>query len=120
MIVVWDSRTGNVERFVNKLEGIEKVKIHNDIIVDEPFVLITYTTGMGKVPQSTLDFLEHNHQHMLGVACSGNRNWGDSYARAADIISQKYNVPILLRFELSGLSSDVNSLMERLRQFEAH
>lgn len=111
--------TGNVERFVKKLNMRNK-RIKSKMLIDESYVLITYTTRFGEVPKSTSDFLEENHHHLKGVSSSGNRNWGLNFGRAADIISKEYGVPLLLKFELSGLENDVGLFIERLREFETY
>lgn len=111
ILIVYDSKTGNVNRFVNKL-GLDHVKVRPGLIVHEPFILITYTTGFGEVPETTLEFLESNHHLMVAVASSGNRVWGDKFANAANIISERYSVPILLKFELSGTTKDVEKFLQ--------
>ncbi|MCR8641388.1 class Ib ribonucleoside-diphosphate reductase assembly flavoprotein NrdI [Paenibacillus sp. N1-5-1-14] len=106
MLVVYDSKTGNVKRFVDKL-NVRNTKIHNNLLVEEPYVLITYTTGFGKIPETTQEFLKLNKLNLMGVASSGNMNWGSRYSIAAVIIAELYSVPIIHRFELSGTSKDV-------------
>ena len=32
------------------------VQIDEDLVIDEDFILITYTTGFGNVPERVLDF----------------------------------------------------------------
>lgn len=59
MIVIYDSKTGNVDRFVKKL-NLECYKVVPQLKVNKPFVLITYTTGFGQAPNTTLEFLESN------------------------------------------------------------
>ncbi len=113
MKIAFDSRTGNVRRFVSKLE-MDAFDISEVAKTDEPFALITYTTGMGMVPKTTLDFLERNHRNMIAVASSGNRNWGKSFAKSADVISVMYGVPILLKFELFGTDNDIESFKQAL------
>jgi protein involved in ribonucleotide reduction len=66
---------------------------------------------MGKVPETTKIFLENNKDYIVAVACSGNKLWGDSYCKAGDIISEDYNVPCILKFELSGLEVDVREFV---------
>lgn len=111
MLIVYDSLTGNVDRFVKKT-GYQTIKIYQDLHVNEPFILVTYTFGFGDVPQSTKTFLESNARLLMGVASSGNKNWGDNFARSAEVISKQFGVPIVLKFELSGTSKDV----ERFKQ----
>lgn len=113
MLIVFDSRTGNVKRFVSKL-GMRSVQITESLTVNEPFVLITFTTGVGQVPQTTLDFLEKHHHILQAVATSGNMNWGSRYGMAANVISQMYDVPIMMKFELSGRQSDVDKFKQEV------
>lgn len=105
-LVVFDSLTGNVKRFVSKL-GFDTLKITDTLIVDQPYYLVTYTIGFGQVPKSTSRFLEKNGSLLLGVAASGNKNWGGSYAKSADLIAEQYNVPVVHKFELAGTVGDV-------------
>uniref|UniRef100_A0AB39C7D4 Ribonucleotide reductase n=1 Tax=Bacillus phage KoopaTroopa TaxID=3234046 RepID=A0AB39C7D4_9CAUD len=115
-IVVFDSFTGNVKRFIEKT-GLKAVQIKEGLIVREPFVLVTYTTGFGKVSESTAKFLNRgNFMNMKAVASSGNMNWGiDLFAKSGDIISQKYNVPLLLKFENDGMKSDVEEFLHKMK-----
>lgn len=119
MLVVYASRTGNVESFVNKL-GVKKIKIHDNLIVEEPFVLATYTTGFGEVPKTVLNFLIRNNKYLVGVMASGNKNWGNNFAKSADIISSMYNVPIIGKFELSGFHDEVENIRKGLSKLAAH
>lgn len=64
------------------------------------------------------DFLAANSAYLAGVAASGNRNWGDNYAKAADIIATQYGVPMVGRFELAGTDADVRQFIERVNAFD--
>lgn len=114
MLIVYDSLTGNVERFVKKL-GMRNIKINDGLLVDEPFVLITYTTGFGEVPKRVAEFVENNEYYMKGVISSGNRNWGLKFGRAAEIISHEYCIPLIHKFELSGNEIDIEIINERIK-----
>lgn len=114
--IVFDSKTGNVERFIAQLSDLHSIRITPNLIVTEPFMLVTYTTGFGNVPQTVKNFLHDNHQYLCGVSASGNKNWGDLFGQAADTISQAYMVPILSKFEMSGTSADVEYFKERVYQ----
>lgn len=121
IIIAYDSKTGNVQRFINKVKNeldIETVKIHEDLIIQKPFILVTYTTGFGQVSKTTKHFLMKNHQYMIAVASSGNMNWGMKFAVAADEISKKYSVPIILKFELSGTQKDIQRFIEEVRNID--
>ncbi|MDY8021104.1 class Ib ribonucleoside-diphosphate reductase assembly flavoprotein NrdI [Paenibacillus polymyxa] len=115
MLIVYDSLTGNVERFVKKL-GMRNIKINNGLIVDEPFVLITYTTGFGEVPKRVAEFLAQNHSYLVAVTSSGNRNWGEKFGLAADKISERYKVKKLSKFELSGNESEIENFLQEVHQ----
>ncbi|MBH5317015.1 class Ib ribonucleoside-diphosphate reductase assembly flavoprotein NrdI [Paenibacillus sp. GSMTC-2017] len=119
MLLVYDSKTGNVKRFIKKL-NMRAVPIDEREKMDEPFVLVTYTTGFGQVPERVNSFLESNHEMLRGVSASGNRNWGQGFAKSADTISQKYDVPVILKFELSGTSLDTQHFVERVQAIEAY
>lgn len=104
--------TGNVKRFIQKT-GLEATQITKESIkVNKPFVLVTYTIGIGQVPPIVADFLDENNEYLVGVAVSGNRIWGTNFGKAGDIISKEFNIPLLLKFELSGLESDIQKFKE--------
>ena len=111
LTVVYYSRTGNVRRFIDKT-GLPAIELRPELIVSEPFILVTPTTGFGQVPGAAAEFLRLNHRGLRAVAASGNRNWGPSYAGAADVISEQYGVPIALKFELAGTAADVRKFRE--------
>lgn len=106
ILVCYDSKTGNVERFISKL-GVKAIKIKENMKIEDDFIFVTYTTGFGKVPEGTMNFLKSNYRKLLAVAASGNRNWGQNFAKSADIIARMYQVPVLHKFELSGTENDV-------------
>ena len=117
LLIVYASNTGNVKRFVDRLE-MNAISI-NDIengIVDEPFVLITYTDGFGDIPKEVQTFLKSNSKHLVAVSASGNRNWGTNFAKSANKIAFLYNVPILLKFELQGTNEDTEKFKERVHK----
>ena len=116
MLVLYDSRPGNVARFIGKtgLRSLPLAKVQEAI--REPFVLVTYTTGFGQIPERTRQFLQEygNHPNLAGVAASGNRNWGANFAASADKLARLYNVPVLLKFELSGTAQDIQSFQKEV------
>ncbi|MEF2967851.1 class Ib ribonucleoside-diphosphate reductase assembly flavoprotein NrdI [Paenibacillus sp. M1] len=119
MVIAYDSKTGNVRRFIQKLDA-ECVQIDEDMSLDTPFVLVTYTTGFGQVPEKVQKFLARNHKQLQAVAASGNRNWGQCFAMSADKIASQYEVPVLYKFELSGTPLDVTNFQERMSSLEAY
>jgi len=112
-MIYYTSLTGNVRRFVSKT-GLAAEEIKPSLIATEPFVLVTYTIGFGMVPPKVTRFLEKNGGLLKAVAASGNRNWGDNYGRAGDVIAEQYGVPLLLKFELAGTEEDVQTFVEKV------
>lgn len=119
MVIAFESKTGNVRRFVNKL-NMRTVEIDEHTVLDEPYVLVTYTTGFGQVPPKVSAFLENNNRLMIGVSASGNRNWGTNFAKSADTIASRYQVPVISKFELSGTMKDVERFIEGVDRIAAH
>ncbi|MGL4388343.1 MAG: class Ib ribonucleoside-diphosphate reductase assembly flavoprotein NrdI [Brevinema sp.] len=122
--IYYDSHTGNVERFVNKLKTFNPtficVKITADLVIDQPGHLITYTTKIGEIPKVTDAFLlnSHNSKYILTISSSGNRNWGVNFALASHIISDQFDIPVALKFELSGTKQDVANYIEQINYLE--
>ena len=110
-LVYFSSSSENTQRFIERL-GLPAVRIplneRERIQVDEPYILIVPSYGgggtAGAVPRQVIRFLndEHNRALLRGVIASGNRNFGEAYGRAGDVIAQKCGVPWLYRFELMG------------------
>ncbi|WP_238653486.1 class Ib ribonucleoside-diphosphate reductase assembly flavoprotein NrdI [Paenibacillus piscarius] len=119
MLIAYDSKTGNVRRFINKLK-LPAVQIEEHMTIDEPYVLVTYTTGFGQIPEKVSMFLERNHSRLKGIAASGNKNWGELYAHSADLIAQRYNVPVVGKFELSGTYGDVQRIKQEVDKVAAY
>lgn len=113
--IYYDSRTGNVKRFiesVSKRMPINAININDQEYFENiPGHLITYTTGSAQIPVTTSYFLERHSNLIISVSASGNRNWGSNFAKSADKISELYKLPVLLKFELSGFPSDVENFI---------
>lgn len=60
---------------------------------------------------------EHNRALLRGVIASGNRNFGEAYGRAGDVIARKCGVPWLYRFELMGTQSDIENVRKGVTEF---
>ena len=111
MKIIVYSLTGNCKRFVGMCEIPEEDVIYlQDIDYDVNFdyILITPTFGFGEVPVAVSKFLKENYKHLKGVVGSGNKNWGERFANAAEIISSEYNIPLLMKIELQGNKKDIS------------
>ena len=106
MIVVYDSLTGQTKRFATRL-GLEAVAISEfSFDRDDEILLCTRSHGFGKIPETTLNFLKRWHQKVVGVAVSGNRNWGTNYGAAGDKIQEQFNIPLVVKFEGPGFPEE--------------
>ncbi|GAA1171153.1 Putative NrdI-like protein [Corynebacterium glaucum] len=129
LVVYFSSATENTKRFVEKV-GLpsRRIPLHRtseELIVDEPYVLICPTYGGGvslthensrPVPPQVIRFLnnEHNRSLIRGVIAAGNSNFGADFCRAGEVISAKCGVPYLYRFELMGVSDDAARVRSQL------
>ena len=123
MIITYESKTGNVRRFVKALQqelDIESIEITDDTIITQEFIHITYTIGFGEVPERTLNFINKNKNKIRGVAVSGNKVWGDNYGLAGDKLSAKFHIPLLLKFELSGTKQDLQKIIREVQLIDKH
>ncbi|NIZ08742.1 class Ib ribonucleoside-diphosphate reductase assembly flavoprotein NrdI [Pseudooceanicola sp. HF7] len=128
-LVYFSGGSGNTARMVGRL-GLPATRLPRqaDAVmprIDRPFVLIcpTYADGMGRhaVPRQVIRLLNDPHPRALlrGVIAGGNRNFGETFACAGDVISAKCGVPVLYRFELAGTDTDLSRIRSGLARFGA-
>ena len=120
MFVYYDSKTGNVQRFIDKIKKERPewsfVKISRDMEISENGHLVTFTTNFGEIPDTTEKFLENenNRKCIKSVSSSGNMNWGTLFGKAADKIEETYGIPVLMKFELSGTHVQVEYFINNI------
>lgn len=116
MIIYYDSKTGNVQRFMEKIKDErpdwEIIKINPDLEAKEDGHFVTFTTKIGEVPETTAEFLKKNSKYIKSISSSGNMNWGVYFAVAADKIKEEYKIPICMKFELSGTNREVKHFID--------
>ncbi|HLT00313.1 MAG TPA: class Ib ribonucleoside-diphosphate reductase assembly flavoprotein NrdI [Acholeplasma sp.] len=118
MLVVFDSLTGQTKRFAQKL-GYDS--IHVKLYEGEPnddIFLVTRNINFGSIPATTKYFLDLYKDRVVGVAVSGNKNWGENFGKAGDLIEAIYQIPLILKFEGSGFPKDVELVKTWLRNKE--
>lgn len=126
-LIYFSSGSGNTRRFVERL-GLPAMRLpvrQGDPLpgICAPFVLIcpTYADGEGRgaVPKQVIRLLNQPPVRSLlrGVIASGNRNFGETFALAGEVIARKCNVPVLYRFELAGTSTDIARVRAGLEKF---
>lgn len=121
IMVVYASLTGNTKRLMDKLAKARPdwhiVRIEPGVTVDRPFHLVTFTTGIGQVPAMVENFLDQHYKQLQSVTVSGNMNWGKTFGRAGDIISERYQVPLLLKYELAGNDQVLQQIINKIEEF---
>ena len=127
-VVYFSSVSENTKRFVDKLEA-QSVRIPirteeaAEFVHDRDSVLVLPTYGGGNdnstVPKQVIKFLNNpdNRKHIKAVIAGGNTNFGSHFGKAGDIVADKLGVPVLYRFEITGIPEDVIEVKERLAQF---
>ena len=126
-LVYFSSASGNTARFVTRL-GLPAARIPITAAdempsLERPYVLICPTfadgEGRGAVPKQVIRFLNDPDRRALlrGVIGTGNRNFGATFALSGKVISDKCNVPVLYRFELSGTDLDIARVQAGLVKF---
>lgn len=123
MQVAFYSMTGNIRRFLSGSGVAEQFELYEITEgnkrdqIREPFILVTSTYGFGGIPEPVKEFLDVNHGNILAVAASGNRNWGNNYAKSGEHVRDQYDVPLLMKFELHGTKQDREQFTERVGEF---
>lgn len=108
MTIVYDSLTGMTKRFCKRL-GYPMIDINefDENPVDGDLILITRSIHFGQVTDVATEFMLHHSHQVVGIAVSGNRNWGEMYGAAGDKLSRAFNIPLICKFEGSGFPDDV-------------
>ncbi|UIR56871.1 class Ib ribonucleoside-diphosphate reductase assembly flavoprotein NrdI [Sphingobacterium sp. SRCM116780] len=121
--IYYESKTNNVRRFIDKIRAKRPHWQFSNIVdvqhsIHEYGHLVTYTASMGECPKLSLHFASLNSKYLLSVSVSGNRNFGHDFALSADIITQEFAIPTLLKFELSGFKEDVSHFIAGIEKLE--
>ncbi len=83
--------------------------------IEHPGHLITFTTRFGEVPETTISFMQKAGALVRSVSSSGNRNWGKNFAIAGNKLAERHELPLLLKFELSGTMEDVKQFINLIK-----
>ena len=83
----------------------------------EPYLLFTYTDGLGAVPQKVQLFLERNANICRGVIVSGNSNFGHRvFGGAGDAIARQWQIPLVRKIDLRGFAEDYEAIRRYYEQ----
>lgn len=111
-MIAYASRTGNVRYITSKLQA-ESIEISEELMLDKPYLLITYTDGLGEIPVKVVRFLEQNANLCKGVVVSGNSNFGHTvFGGAGDKIATMYHIPLVRKLDLRGYQADYEAIQQ--------
>ena len=116
--VVYASKTGHVEKVINKLGLTDALKIVDGTEkIDGEYVIFTYTSGKGKTPKPVEAFLAAN-PGVRAVVGSGStaKSHIETFNFAAENISKAYNVPILAKLDGVGTDEDMVRIKTELEK----
>lgn len=109
-MIVYASRTGNVRAIVQKL-GLPAMDLTQINDVDSPFLLFTYTDGLGTIPPVVAQFMQLHHGFCKGIIVSGNQNFGHAFfGRAGDLLASQYQLPLVQKLDLRGTANDYEAI----------
>lgn len=117
MLIVYASRTGNVESIVSRM-NLETLRVDTgNECVAEDFILFTYTDGYGDIPMEVETFLTGNSMYLKAVAVSGDKGYGEAYCLAGDKIADLYDVECIYKVENAGTEEDMTMIKEAISHF---
>jgi len=116
--IAYDSFTGMSKRFAESL-GFPVFSVGDEPpdIGDGSIFLVTRSFRYGEVPDTTHTFIHNHLDKIVGVAVSGNRNWGLIYGKAGEVIEKEYNIPLVRKFEASGFDKDKQFVRDWLNKY---
>ena len=118
MNFAYASKTGHVEKIVNKLGLTGALKITDGTEkIEAPYVIFTYTAGKGKTPKPVEAFLAAN-PGVVAVVGSGSSSKShiETFNFAAENISKAYGVPILAKVDGAGTDADMALIKTELEK----
>jgi len=109
-MIAFASRTGNIRYIVSRLR-LPAVEIDAGTTVEEPYLLFTYTDGLGEVPELIKRFLERNGAYCRGVIVSGNSNFGRrAFGGAGEKIATQWRIPLVRKVDMRGFPEDYEAI----------
>lgn len=111
MIIAYDSLTGMGKKVAEKLQR-PNYSVTDFPDTNEQILLLTRSFNFGEITEQARAFLQVWQNQVVGVAVSGNRNWGANYGAAGDKIQKEYNIPLILKYEGLGFPKDIAYLKQ--------
>lgn len=115
-MIAYTSRTGNIRYMISKLR-LPAIEIEEGLTIAEPYLLFTYTDGLGAVPHLVKKFLERNGKYCRGVIVSGNSNFGPHlFGGAGEAIARQWQIPLVRKIDMRGFAEDYEVIQNYYEQ----
>ncbi|MFD0669898.1 class Ib ribonucleoside-diphosphate reductase assembly flavoprotein NrdI [Cohnella sp. GCM10027633] len=115
-MIAFASRTGNVRYIVSRLQ-LPAIEIDAGSKLTQPFLLFTYTDGLGEVPQLVKQFMDRNGSQCRGVIVSGNSNFGHHvFGGAGEAVARQWRVPLVRKIDMRGFADDYEAIRSYYEQ----
>lgn len=115
-MIAYASRTGNVRYIVSRLQ-LPAIEIEEGVELTKPFLLFTYTDGLGDIPGTVKQFMETNGAYCQGVIASGNSNFGHRvFGGAGDAVARQWQVPLVRKIDMRGFADDYEAIRSYYEQ----
>lgn len=118
MKIVYASRQGKTKELVQDLGFDQTLQIESgQEVVNEPFVLFTYSDKVGETPDLVSQFLKRNHQNLQAVVATGSlERHRETFCFGGQKVAFKYGVPLLATINGRGSKTDEAKILEALAQ----
>lgn len=122
-VIVYDSYGGTTKDIAQRVANRIGIKVYSIKEFNEmkekhnSIILFTFTYKLGKVPETTECFLNSLKQNQLcAVVSNGSKDFEkiNKFGVAGDIISEKYNVPLLRKLDNGGSEVDEHALVKMI------
>lgn len=118
MLLVYMSFTGNVRNFVERtgFSSIELNPANPFIEINEPF-LVVVPSYVGYINDDVIDFIDYkqNRNNLIGFVGSGNRNFNEMFCINAKELANKYQKPVIFKFEYNGTEQDIEKFKKEVK-----
>jgi len=115
-MIAFASRTGNIRYIVSRLR-LPAFEIDPSRTIAEPYLLFTYTDGLGEVPEPVKRFMERNGAYCRGVIVSGNSNFGQrAFGGAGEKIARQWGIPLVRKIDMRGFPDDYEAIRNYYEQ----
>ena len=113
-VLIYHSSTGVTRRVAEPLGGIPL----SDYDGESEYILLFPSYGSprtgGYVPHRVLDFLEEHSDNMVAVVGLGNITFGRDFCFGAEMVSERYGVPLLAKIDMVIAESERRIIQRHL------